>query len=84
MFSGSLSEENDVGIKPPVKKIKEEMNVVSEPEKDSSELEGKTDQDPNLVQIVASKHEVWFEEDVEKRCELKLIYEYSLLYGRYL
>ena len=60
MFSGPLSEENDVEIKPPLKKIKEEIKFISEPEKGISALK-KTDQDLELIQITASKHEVRLE-----------------------
>lgn len=62
IFSGSLSEERNDEIRPPMKRIKEETEFVNEPLKDSNTLEEKTDLDPNYVQIIASKQEVWLEE----------------------
>ncbi|XP_045112335.1 molybdopterin synthase catalytic subunit-like [Portunus trituberculatus] len=54
----SLSEERNVEIRPPVKRIREENEFLNESMKDSNTLEEKTDLDPTYVQIILSKEEI--------------------------
>ncbi|MPC15606.1 Molybdopterin synthase catalytic subunit [Portunus trituberculatus] len=57
--TGSLSEERNVEIRPPVKRIREENEFLNESMKDSNTLEEKTDLDPTYVQIILSKEEIF-------------------------
>lgn len=81
----SLEGESDVGSSPPIKKVKEEIPVISET-KEVSKQPGETVQNSNLVQILASKQEIQrritaFQQRKREELDMLNIQEFCTLNG---